>query len=221
MTQVAVARRDAAFLAAHLTRLLGWDPQGDARVVVRPGALGVYAAPPLGVLTFVAVPTAADTESRDAGETDTVVAISDLRAAVAAAAEADADPAAIVLPPAVVGSGNLADLPPTDGWQLPIHAVAGDLVPLVDEAVAEFRSRSQQTPQMGDVIAAEVWDRTAWAGLPMRVLHAARLLGLLAQDGSRVAASTAGPWKRFTCVRGQVFVRADERRSHLRLVPAP
>ena len=35
---------------------------------------------------------------------------------------------------------------PTDGWQLPIFAVSGDLVPLVDEATAEFEGRTAGLP---------------------------------------------------------------------------
>jgi hypothetical protein len=58
-----------------------------------------------------------------------------------------------------------------------------------------------------DALAAEIWDEPSFGGLPLRVLHAARLLGLLAEDSSRVAAATRTGWKRLTTVRGQVFVR--------------
>ena len=43
----------------------------------------------------------------------------------------------------------------------------------------------------------------------MRALHAARQLGMLGSDMSRVSAATSGPWKRFSTSRGQVFVYGD------------
>jgi hypothetical protein len=57
-------------------------------------------------------------------------------------------------------------------------------------------------------LAESIWERHAFGGLPMRALHAARRLGFLTDDASRVTASTCTGWKRLTTVRGQVFVRA-------------
>ena len=41
----------------------------------------------------------------------------------------------------------------------------------------------------------------------MRVLHTARLLGMLGSDSARIAASTRTGWKRLTTIRGQIYVR--------------
>jgi hypothetical protein len=110
------------------------------------------------------------------------------------------------LPEPAVGSPGLAILPPAEGWQLPIHGVSGDVVPEVDVAVAEFRRRAAAVvdPQ---VLAEQIWERPSFGGLPLRVLHAARRLGFLTDDASRVTACTMTGWKRLTTVRGQVFVR--------------
>jgi hypothetical protein len=76
----------------------------------------------------------------------------------------------------------------------------------VDAAVAEFRRRAPSVvdPQ---ALAEQIWERPSFGGLPLRVLHAARRLGFLTDDASRVTACTMTGWKRLTTVRGQVFVR--------------
>ncbi|MFM7211504.1 MAG: hypothetical protein ACKOYQ_05785, partial [Actinomycetota bacterium] len=123
------------------------------------------------------------------------------------------DAGRLTVPPVMIGDAALAVLPPSDSWQLPIAAVSGDLVPLVDTAVAEFRRRaaaaSDSSPGSAELtrLAQEIWDRPGFGGLPIRALHAARRLGFLSDDASRVSASTCTGWKRLTTVRGQVFVR--------------
>ena len=191
---------EARYLAAHLDRLIAWDSGTPVRVQVAGGSLGVFGVPPLGVITFVAVPLA----STDAQEIDRTVAAVDLRTRVTPDVPFD-------IPQQAVPSAGLSNLPPKDGWQLPIPAVAGDLVPLVEESVEEFRARTVAvTPATQQLIAEEIWSRTAWAGLPMRVLHAAKQLGFIARDPSRVSASTGGTWKRLTTARGQVFVHGPQ-----------
>ncbi len=190
---------EARYLAAHLDRLVAWDSSTPVRVQVAGESLGVFGIPPLGVITFVAVPLA----SIEGDDIDRTVAAIDLRARIAP----DMD---IEIPEQAVPAAGLAVLPPKEGWQLPIPAVAGDLVPLVEESVEEFRARTVAvTPATQQLIAEEIWSRTAWAGLPMRVLHAAKQLGFIARDASRVAASTGGQWKRLTSARGQVFVHGS------------
>jgi hypothetical protein len=97
-------------------------------------------------------------------------------------------------------------LPPMEGWQLPIHGVSGDIVPEVDAAVAEFRRRAAMVVD-AQALAEQIWERNSFGGLPLRALHAARRLGFLTDDASRVTACTMTGWKRLTTVRGQVFVR--------------
>lgn len=210
---VLLGEREAAVLTSYLDRVLRWDRAAAVRLVTRPSALGCYAAPPMGVLAFLAVPTAAPIDDLDL----TCSAVS-LRAALDREPAADGS-RALRLPPAIVGTAALADLPPADGWHLPIPGVSGDLVPLVDQAVAQYRSGVAADPSRAESLADETWEQPLWAGLPMRVLHCARLLGFLPADGSRVAAATAGQWKRLTTGRGQVFVRSGAAVGHLSLLP--
>lgn len=194
---------EARVLAAFGRRQLTWDPKMAARVVSSTKAIGIYTAPPMNVLAFMAV------SAKDVPDLDVTVTLTSLVDALEAAAEAGgafdvgaADPA-----PAAWAVG-LSMLPPSDGWQIPMYAVAGDLVVEVNTARDEFSRRAADlTPREQQVIADEIWDRTAWAGLPMRMLHAAKRLGLLNADQSRVAAATCGTWRRFSSPLGEVFYR--------------
>lgn len=190
-------QHEARLLAAHLDRLVAWDPAGHVRVVARGSAIGIYGAPPMRVISFVALPL----RSALGEEIDVSARTVDLRAGLSS----DPTPS-LALPEPAVGSPGLAVLPPSEGWQLPIHGVSGDVVPEVDAAIAEFRRRA---PGVVDTqaLAEQIWERNSFGGLPLRALHAARRLGFLSDDASRVTACTMTGWKRFTTVRGQVFVR--------------
>ena len=209
---LALPAHEGRLLTAHLDRLAAWDPSGHVRVVARGGAVGVYAAPPMRVISFVALPLRIPV----ADEVDVSARIADVRAGL----EAASGLTELHLPEPAVGSPGLALLPPAEGWQLPIHGVSGDVVPEVDAAVAEFRRRASSVvdPQ---ALAEQIWERPAFGGLPLRVLHAARRLGFLTDDASRVTACTMTGWKRLTTVRGQVFVRTHTptQRPDLSLVP--
>jgi len=197
---LALPAHEGRLLAAHLDRLASWDPMGHVRIVARAGAIGVYAAPPMRVISFFALPL------RDPVTEE--VDVSARTAQVRQGLEATAGATELCLPEPAVGSPGLAMLPPAEGWQLPIHGVSGDVVPGVDEAIAEFRRRSTSVvdPQ---ALAEQIWGRPSFGGLPLRVLHAARRLGFLTDDASRVTACTMTGWKRLTTVRGQVFVRTS------------
>lgn len=201
-TSLTLPPHEARLLSAHLDRLSTWDPRTPVRFVARARALGVYSAPPMEVIAFVALPLADPVD----GELDSFTIAADLRASLG-------DDGRLTVPPVMIGDAALAVLPPSDSWQLPIAAVSGDLVPLVDTAVAEFRRRaaaaSDSSPGSAELtrLAQEIWDRPGFGGLPIRALHAARRLGFLSDDASRVSASTCTGWKRLTTVRGQIFVR--------------
>lgn len=207
---VALGPHEARLLAGHLQRLLRWDSRAHVRVLLRPTAVGIYSAPPTGVLSFVALPRIGS-----AGDgLDVTVPISELLA--------HADPGGsgrFTLPLGVAGPPALAVLPPADGWQLPIHAISGDVVPLVDDAVAEFEQRAAASQDL-DALAEQIWSRSSFGGLPMRVLHTARRLGFLTEDACRISAATRTGWKRLTTIRGQVFVRTEPAvpRPHLTVV---
>jgi hypothetical protein len=118
----------------------------------------------------------------------------------------------------VTSTMNVAQLPPTEGWQVPITAVAGDLLTMVTEATDEFTRRAEgKSEGERQLIADEIWARTAWAGLPMRALHAAQRLGMIGNDSARIAAATNGPWKRLSTPRGQIFARTSGSSARLAL----
>lgn len=202
---IRLAEAEARVLEGFARRQLTWDAGQAAHVVTAHQAIGVFTAPPLGVLVFLAVPTIDPLADDDSVEQ--VVPLAGLADLVAGEASTGIDLSVLPVmhvPPG--GNPNLGHLPPSHGWQMPIHGLSGDLVPLVDDATEEFRRRSAGLPARAqEAIANEIWDRPAFAGLPLRVLHAAHRLGMLPNDRSKVSAAACGAWKRFTTPRGQVF----------------
>lgn len=194
---------EARLIAAYAQRQFIWDPTTPARLVSRERALGFYTAPPMQVIAFLAVPWQGE-EGLDLS-----VTLGSVVDVMNAAAAGSGDVALESLVPSAPGAAALlGTLPPTTGWQIPMHAIAGDLMRDVDAASAEFTARSSGlSARAQNDIAEEIWDRPVWAGLPMRVLHAAHRLGMLRKDQSKVAAATSGPWRRFSTQRGQVFYR--------------
>jgi hypothetical protein len=206
---------DARALEAFCRRQLMWDADLLARVVTSDRAVGTFTTPPLGVLVFAAVPTL----EPGVAPLDRVVRLADWADELARNAGHDVDPTRLpdAVPPVVPGI-SLRNLPPSDGWQIPIHAVSGDLAPLVQAATEEFETRAAGQPALiQQNVADDIWERVVWAALPMRVLHAARQLGMLPTDRSRVSASTCGAWKRLSTPRGQVFVPASGPAARLSL----
>jgi len=200
---VAFGALESQVLESHARRQLRWDPLQAARVVTTPRALGVFTTPPMGVLAFMAIPVTTAPED----PVDTVVALSALADCLHLAVEGELN--LYALPQVDVSPGSIPSvlhLPPDDGWHMPLHAVARDLVPSVNEAVAEFSGRTAGMSEFAQqTVAEEIWSRPGWGGLTMRALHAAHRLGLLPEDMSRVSAAANGPWRRFSTVRGQVF----------------
>ncbi|MFY9330952.1 MAG: hypothetical protein WAO41_04645 [Candidatus Nanopelagicales bacterium] len=200
IVRLSIGEHEARLLRAHLERLQKLNSRSVVRIVAGDGSVGIYATPPLGVMTYVQLPLV------DASRADLDVTVLAVDAAATIIC-ADGQYALVVdLRHSVPGGAEIAVLPPNDGWQLPIPGVASDVVPMVDAAVADFKTRAQ-TAVDTDGLAAEIWDEPSFGGLPLRALHAARLMGLLSPDSSRVAASTRTGWKKFTTVKGQVFVR--------------
>jgi len=209
-------------LLAITRRQFIWDARMPVRIVSTASAIGIYTAPPLNVLALFAVP--GSVSAPDGLPIDVVVTISslvsELESASASARPLELERMSPVSVP-VTSLMSVALLPPTDGWQVPMTAVASDLTARVAEAVAEFTSRSAgQAEGAQQAIADEIWERPAWAALPMRVLHAASRLGMLGNDSSRVSAATSGTWKRFSTPRGNVFTRpaSASPRARLRLI---
>lgn len=202
---IRLAEPEARVLEAFARRQLTWDAGQPAHLVTAHQALGVFTAPPLGVLVFLAIPTVDPVADDDA--VDRIVSLGGLADLVHTEATDGMDLHALPVQHVAPGANpSLAHLPPSHGWQMPIHGLSGDLVPMIDEATEEFRRRSHGLPARAqESIANEIWDRPGFAGLPLRVLHAAHRLGMLANDRTKVSAAACGPWKRLTTPRGQVF----------------
>jgi hypothetical protein len=198
---LSIGEPEARALVAVCRGQLRWEPGMPARVVTTERALGVFTVPPFEVLAFVAVPA-----SGGAAGDDLVVPLAALCDAVESTpdrVDLDGLPRAIVRPGP---SPSLSALPPEDGWQLPIHGLSGDLVPAVEAARAEFAERSMGLGSSGrQELADEIWSRPGFGGMPLRGLHAARALGMLGNDATRVAVATSGQWRRLSTARGQVF----------------
>ena len=217
MVALPLAKGEATYLAAFLSRITGWDERAAVRLQVRRGHVGCYAPSPLDVLTLVVVPLRADAEALDGF--DTTVSAGRLRDVVGDVAQLPAA-AQVSVPDSVTGSASLAVLPPVGPWSPGERGVAGDLVPKVDAAVATFRA---SVPAGGsfhaELVAEAAWDAPGWGGVPMRALHAAKLLGFLAHAGARVETGNAPGWKRLMTPGGQVFVRNATTPVRLSVVP--
>lgn len=209
--KVELSPDDAKALAAFTRRQLAIDARMPVRIVSRRSALGLYTALPMDVVAFVAIPASFAMGE----EVDLTVSLASLGIELDRVVSTQGTLDLSALPEVripVTKKANVAILPPSEGWQLPMFAVAGDLVPQVDASVEEFTRRSKGLSERAQQeIAEEIWERPAWAGLSMRILHAARRLGLLVQDRSRIAAATSGNWRRLSTPRGQVFARASGR----------
>ena len=68
-----LAEQEARALEGFCRRQLRWDERLPARIVTTSTALGMFTAPPLGVLVFVAVP---GTMSDDTEPVDVTVSLS-------------------------------------------------------------------------------------------------------------------------------------------------
>ena len=207
---------DARVLAAFGRRQLAWDPRLPVRIVSTSSAVGLYTAPPFNVLALFAVP-ATITEKPFDVTMSLASLVAEFDAIIQFGSAIEVEGLREVAVP-VTTAMSVAHLPPADGWQMPMQALAGDLLVHIDTAVEEFTTRSMgQTEAVQQSIANEIWERPTWAALPMRVLHAARRLGMMTNDQSRVSAATCGPWKRLATARGQVFTRANSGRAGIGL----
>ena len=82
-----------------------------------------------------------------------------------------------------------------------------------------LKIRMTATQTIDEAQPEATWDKPGWGGLPMRALHAARLLGFLTHPGARIETATVSGWKRLVTPAGQVFVRNTAGPVRLSLVP--
>lgn len=215
MTSLRLAKDEVAYLAAYLSRVVSWDERSAVRVQARAGVVGVYAPSPMDVLVLVALPLAAPVDE----PLDTTVSAGRLRDVIGEVARL-APETDVQLPDPVTGSASLAVLPPRTPWSPGERGLAGDVTPRVDAAVSAFRASVPSTGSVhAELMAEAAWDAAGWGGLPMRALHAARLLGFLTHPGARIETGTTSGWKRLVTPAGQVFVRNSAGPVRLSLVP--
>jgi hypothetical protein len=212
---LALAKDEASYLAAFLARVTGWDDRAAVRLQVRRGHVGCYAPSPLDVLAVVVLPLAVQSDDG----VDTTVSAGRLRDVIGDVARLGAT-SDVTVPDPITGSPSLAVLPPVGPWAPGERGIAGDLLPRVEDAVAGFRASVPATGSFhADLVAEATWDAPGWGGVPMRALHAAKLLGFLAHSGARVESGTAPGWKRLVTPGGQVFVRNATTPVRLSVVP--
>ncbi len=205
---ISLNQRDARVLALVGRRQIEWDPIAAVRISVSRSAIACYVVLPMDVLCMLAVPAEVSPDAVGAEATVSLSSfVTELEEALVAEADIRFDIDSLPTVTAPVGQGlTLAQLPPRDGWQMPIHGVSSDITPLVKNAIEEFRQRTAgMSERQAAPIAEEIWSRSSWAGLPLRTLHAARRLRLLTDEPLRVTASTCGAWKRLSTPRGQLF----------------
>lgn len=206
---ISIAEKDARVLSLIGHRLVEWDHTVPARIVAGEQAIACYSILPMDVMAVVATP--AEVSASAVGR-DPVVSLHTFISGIDQGLESgddisfNMDGLPEVAAPIQPGL-SLQQLPPKEGWQMPIHGVASDVMPQVHEAVQEFQVRTQgASANTAAAVAEEIWSRPAWAGLPTRVLHAARRLRMITDEPLRITASTCGPWKRLSTPRGQLFV---------------
>ncbi|MET9349496.1 hypothetical protein [Streptomyces termitum] len=196
--------REAAALAAFLTRLVHYDRAAAVRLQAGAGALAVFGRPPS--FEVLAIRTA---RLADPVDLDATVSAGELLDGV----EEDAGKAAV--PAAVTGPPWAGVLPPRGGWTpVPDLPDAPALRGAVAAAVAEFRRRDGDLPEERrtraerDRLGREIWSRLlGTTGLPLRAVHAAQSLGFLPPGEVPVALLAAGPWLRLRTPYGSVALR--------------
>ena len=213
--QVTIGSTELRTLISILEKQIEWNSSIAVRVVTSPSAVAFYAAIPLNLHAFIAMPakigTGAPCDVITTGR-DVVTLLSNSSGLI------DLDSLEAL---AGVDGVSLSDLPPSTGWQIPINAVASDVIPIINEAVSEFDRRSVGLGERGKAdLAEEIWNRPGWGGLPVKVLYAAQRLSLIWDEPIKISSATCGPWKRLSTPRGQVFLRATDPvgRNRMRLV---
>ncbi|MGW0333890.1 hypothetical protein ACWD0J_18815 [Streptomyces sp. NPDC003011] len=204
--------REAADLAAFLSRLLHYDRGAAVRLQAAGTALAVFGRPPsFEVLAIRAVRLGKPYENGLDVTLDVTVSAGELLEAV------DEPAGTALVPAAVTGPPWAGVLPPRGGWRPEPGLPEPDaLRAQVAAGVAEFRSRTQElaheerTRAELDRIGREIWSRTVGeTGLPVRAVHAAQSLGFLraTNDARDLALFSSGAWLRLRTPYGSIAVR--------------
>jgi hypothetical protein len=212
--------REAADLAAFLSRLIHYDRAAAVRLQAAGTALAVFGRPAsFEVLAIRAVRLAKPYENGLDVSLDVTVSAGELLEGV------DESAATAVVPAAVTGPPWAGVLPPRTGWRAePGLPTPERLRALVAAAVGEFRSRTeelapeQRTRSELDRVGREIWSRTV-GGTPLtvRAVHAAQSLGFLrpstapggapASDQAPPGLFSSGAWIRLRTPYGSIALR--------------
>ncbi|MEU3945595.1 hypothetical protein [Streptomyces sp. NPDC029526] len=203
--------REAADLAAFLSRLLHYDRAAAVRLQAAGTALAVFGRPPsFEVLAIRAVRLAKPYENGLDVTLDVTVSAGELLESL------DETAATANVPAAVTGPPWAGVLPPRTGWRAaePGLPEPDALRALVSAGVAEFRTRTGElasearTRAQLDTIGREIWSRTVGdTGLPVRAVHAAQSLGFL-RGAEPAALLASGSWLRLRTPYGSIAVRS-------------
>ncbi len=208
MPEVVLSREERVHLAGVLGRLLKWDPAARLRITSTRRALGLYLDAPMGVLVFIALPLASPLDEV-IERAVSAHRLRDILGDVASMSAPEGD-VAVKIPDGLDMPPALAVLPPSEGWIGAERATAAEVASAVDAALAEFTEQSEAIQGASEAtkreLAQEWWATSAWGGLPLKALHAARSLGMLSHPGARVESATRAGWKRMVTPAGQVFV---------------
>ncbi|MEV8031863.1 hypothetical protein [Streptomyces sp. NPDC086182] len=185
---------EAADLAAFLSRLVHYDRAAAVRLQAHGTTLAVFGRPPS--FEVLAIRTARLAKPYENGldvTLDVTVSAGELLESVEESA------ATAGVPVAVTGPPWAGVLPPRGGWRPEPGLPGPDAVrATVSEAVAEFRSRTEElAPELRtraelDRVGREIWSRPIGdTALPVRAAHAAQSLGFL-RSVRPVTVSTEG-----------------------------
>lgn len=187
-----------------LEKLTTWDRNALIRIRTKPGVLGIYAAPPFGVITLTALPLLEEVDEID----QVLVAekvLSQLNDSQAIDLTKFTQP---------VHSAALALLPPEGPWLSGDKGMSGDILPKIKERLDKLKKQVAPLTLVGnqkeiDLITQDAWDEKIWGGLPFGAMNAAAALGMLAHPGTRISTALCNGWKRLLTPTGQVFVKPD------------
>lgn len=202
--KILLGKDEIRILKLVLEKLVSWDKNALVRVRTKSSVVGVYAAPPFGVVTLTALPLQESVE-----EVDQVL--------VAAKVLAQLDDSLGIdfsLFNQPVHSAALALLPPEGPWLPGEKGMSGDVMPKVKERLEKLKKQVAPLAAVNnnkevEAVSQIAWDEKIWGGLPFGALNAAAALGMLAHPGTRISAALCNGWKRLLTPTGQVFVKPE------------